>query len=251
MGETSTTLDYAAEPRSRWRHYRWRMALAMLLIIVIGSGWWFRKPIALRATQLYWSRQCARFTAPADTLRVATKSQDIARFQHDLNYASAVTPGSVSSNPRALGFQPRCWREFAPSVGVLPYAPFTASTTFLHELRTPSGKRRIVHVQCMLDNLLVLPRMMCVIVIEPPTLLSAPRIISRPGAFNFSGRSVPARVYVGQPDPADPTHFTIGFESADRDDNGRPKRAGVIDGYLGDNDVVSFKFRDPASTRGL
>lgn len=43
------------------------------------------------------------------------------------------------------------------------------------------------------------------------------------------------RLFAGQPDPADPSHFTIGYAV-----NGRP---GTIDGWLQDDERVKFRVR--------
>ncbi len=44
------------------------------------------------------------------------------------------------------------------------------------------------------------------------------------------------RVFAGQPDPADPAHFTISYTVV-----GQP---GVIDGRLGDDDTITLKVRE-------
>jgi hypothetical protein len=49
------------------------------------------------------------------------------------------------------------------------------------------------------------------------------------------------RIYAGQSDPADPSHFSIGYEAAD----GRKFR---VDGHLRDDDFISFT-TSPPSTR--
>ena len=50
------------------------------------------------------------------------------------------------------------------------------------------------------------------------------------------------RLFAGQPDPNDPSHFTIGYELNDV--------PGTIDGWLQDDDRLKFEYRDgPATTR--
>jgi hypothetical protein len=57
------------------------------------------------------------------------------------------------------------------------------------------------------------------------------------GSVRDANPHVWARLFFGQVDPADASHFTIDFEFAGH--------TGTIDAYLRDDNRVDFQFRDP------
>jgi hypothetical protein len=78
-------------------------------------------------------------------------------------------------------------------------------------------------------------------VIQQPALaMASPFGTTRPATapavpFNYGNL---VRVYAGQPDPADPAHFTIAYEL--------DGKKGVIDGYVGNDDRVTLRPREGA-----
>lgn len=247
-GETSPVLDYAQDPRrSRWRRrvIRAGIVVSLALLFAVVRHYW--APISLRASQIYWARQCARFTAPADLPLVVSDLRKIAERTSDANY---VSDRGRSRSP--LVFQPYCWGRFRQSAGI-PQSFFGSvdETVFLGELRTPAGKRRIVHVLSWYNNARKLPSGLESTVVEPPTLTSPARMLCKPpGGRAAAGFFTLAVLSFGQIDPADPSHFTIAWRTADEQFGVRirDQRRGVIHGYLLDNDRIRFVCRDDHTT---
>lgn len=110
-----------------------------------------------------------------------------------------------------------------------------AATLFLHGRSSPGGAGRIVAINVALDenssDLLLSVR-----VAEPATrrIGSQPRLLSAQEYHIRHGEIGRLRIFAGQPDPADPARFTIGYEM-----NGH---AGTIIGRLNAGDAVKLDF---------
>jgi hypothetical protein len=77
-------------------------------------------------------------------------------------------------------------------------------------------------------------------VIVPGSLETSPYNIAHGEAGIVLSRGTRSTIYGGQPDPNDPSHFTIRYEV----DEG----SGTIDGWLQADDQVRFKIRDGPAT---
>src|SRR3954468_2149306 len=127
------SLEYDRDAhRRRWQRRVRRWWPAVALPVVIAVGWMYRQPISSRAREMYWARQCAKFTVPADTPRVVSDPKEMARLAADPNYAPHTIYGAKSWTA-ARSLQPRCWRELAPLTGVDTYHFSGENTVFLHE----------------------------------------------------------------------------------------------------------------------
>ena len=252
MTQSPVTLEYSPRPPAIWRR-RWaRRAIVVVLLVVLGViASRHRAAIKSRARQLYWARQCSRFTAAPDTPRVAVDASQLASLPNKQDYFLEIRGSRGASTQPVYRFLPNCWVQFALLARARPYHFFEPQTVFLHELRTPSGKRRIVHVESVGENMYRPAAHLVPTIIEPPTLLSPPRIIwETSGAYAISEAFEPARLRIGQPDPNDQAHFTIEFESVEQwAGQTFPKRSGIIDARLGEDDRITFRVRDPASTQ--
>jgi hypothetical protein len=202
---------------------------------MVAAGVRYRRPVTLRLEEIYWARQCAKFTAPATTPLFVRDPDEIKRLKDHPDFVP-----TLSGKTRV--FLPYCWQRFAP----LSRAPYfrtpRVKTLFLHELRTPSGKRRIVFVESWYQNANILPPGLVATVIAPPTLISASRIVASPSSnpWQMPASFDPDSLTFGQPDANDATHFTIEWGSAEE------RR--VIDGYLGENDQIRFVARATPTT---
>jgi hypothetical protein len=128
---------------------------------------------------------------------------------------------------------PSVWTRFY-SAGGGGFQSF--GTAFLHERTAPNGTRRLVAVDLPPMHAMRAPltiRLFTVgSLLRPPTEL---RTSSR-GSLPTYRAAVLGRVYAGQPDPNDPSHFTIEYEV---DDHPR-----ILDGWLRDDDTVVIESRD-------
>jgi hypothetical protein len=186
--------------------------VAVLLgIILMKIG-----PVGWRRVQLaYWQNRCMSYSAPADEV--------------------VLTIGKPSATPAV----PKEWTNLYAMLS--PPGMRSGGTLFLHERTSPSGNRRLVAVDAV-DAMGVAP-------MDPSTthvIISAPRVV-RPGsllrdpiesvALRINATLVrPAdAVHAGQPDPNDPSHFTIRIASGSEEQ--------ILDGWLRDDDQVVIERR--------
>ena len=182
-------------------------------------------PIFEHAKVLYWQRACSTYT-----------------FAPDAIVASSKGPGGMTAAP-----VPACWTSYEASAGnvaALGTPPtargFTEALVFLHRRRSPGGTERVVAVRGLplyLTSASVLQALQPVTVEQAELwpLTSRPTLHEAefPGGFPVEAD---VQIFGGQPDPADPSRFTIRYTV-----NGSP---GMIDGRLADDGTVSLVIRD-------
>jgi hypothetical protein len=253
MSDPSPQLDYAPAPPKR-RKWIWR-SIALILGLSVGlvSVKW--GPQFVRTAKiLYWQNKCLSYSAPADRV-VYEEDPDAA--------AKLLATGSGEYVPTALNREtgkapttaashvPASWSALRPRVTTFPlmmYArnssPATAGVVFLHELTSPGGSRRLVCVRYLPQSPTFSPAFVAGYdydsdVLIPATWTRPAARVARGSAFsvlsNIPRHPPRVRMYAGQPDPADPTHFTIRYEMWGQSD--------VLDGYLDNNDGVTLKPR--------
>jgi hypothetical protein len=272
-------LHYEPKPPKLRRVLRRRNLLRILLVACLaaatwvgvrrGPEWWYE------ASHHYWESRCLAFQLPPETVVFETEPTAAARLLKSSDYFAYPTtmPGSP---PIAARNVPSCalealYRGSSEEVTAPPPDAFL----FVHKLTSPKGVSRVVFVCLTLKDFPVPDR-----VSNPPILIGAvsyrmelsdyvdARDI-RTRSFEWDGthRNVMTdscfglwtglnrrslRVYAGQADPADPSHFTIRYEV-----DGRP---GTIDGHLTDHEgpfnsgrdwVVKFDVRDGPAKGGF
>jgi hypothetical protein len=221
VDEDQVTLEYAATPRRRWR---WRRCLTIALVAgVTFTALHYREPIGRRARLLYWQHKCLTYTRPAGT---------------------------------PVGASPACWQQFELERRPVAMPVLTKSragsglgTLFLRERISKAGHPRLVRVeQWQAANALAIDGGYDVTVIQPGTLWNEPTDVGPRRGYAYSGRAVDAQIFFAQVDPNESDHFWFYFTATDRTG---AKRSGTVDAWLNDDDTVTFKLSDPASTRGL
>jgi len=242
----SPQLEYSpGAPIRRRRRVRRVMGL-LLLAIFAGAAWWFHAPLWQHAQLLYYQRQCLNYTAPPEQVVYDENNGTVSPLIGTAGYWAEQ--GAPGYGRMARGAPP-------PGVAVRPAAElesytwamnwpmnFPHAAVFLHELRTKSGLVRLVAI-------IRWPVATCDIVYEfgfTPLVTTPAGLISQPvvhpqlmGGWSMVPVSNPAdtqnlRFYAGQPDPADPAHFTIKYDLR----NG----TGIIDGRLNeDGATVTLK----------
>jgi hypothetical protein len=227
---TSSMAQLAYAPARPWRRPLRMIRRTLLLVIILAGGsfvWWQHKPLAAHAQLLYCQYRCETHADSATAVVASVgplgkiTSSPIPAFWTFCESASAIAPrGNAGGRFR-------------------PLPVFTPTLAFLHRRRSRGGHDRIVAVQCIpvyLSSFSVLQAFQPA-VIEPAgwwPLTSRPIIHESKinGGFPID---VPVKAFAGQPDPADPTHFTIAYTVR--------KQAGIVDGWLGDDDTVKLKVR--------
>lgn len=230
-------LDYGEQPRRHW----WRVVRRPARIILLAGlgalvGWW----VLTQGVYLYWQSRCLHYVAPAD---LVVYDDDPTEAQRTVGAALAThthgllvnTGGAASPGHRPVG---RIIPEFKRTL--LSYE----GTMFLGWRTTPSGERkfaavwpftfegqpggyelRLVHGSLKLAS--AIPGSQMVMADADVSLLFVP-----------AGKRL--RVFAGQADPADPTHFTIQYELG-----GEP---GVLDGFLRNDGLVDLRVRSGPAT---
>lgn len=212
-------LSYAPPPTWHRRRLVRRVVLCLVLVAMAGAGTRWGPRYYRRAQLLYWQRKCMEYRAPADQVVYELGPGAQALFAKSREYISL----GISYNQLApagckpVGREPACFASYRQ--GVLTMRP-SRSVLFMHTMRLPSGGDRLVIVQ---DNFMVdwEPRFiegfdLRVSVTEPATWKSPPKDVTAALPFGYQDSTLKAlpnvRVFAGQPDPADPAHFTIRYE---------------------------------------
>ena len=230
----SASLEYSPPPP---RHRRWmrRAPLPVLAILVLGSAVWWGPAAWYRVRLRHYERQCARYVAPPDAVAYSEHPGDADRLLA-AKQGYQTLPGGLPDT----FLVPDAWSKF---YGLLSPPGFRShGTAFLGERRTSGGKRLLVAVD-FLDQPThetgrsgVQSVRFQVRAFQPGGLFTLPvEIQSEPQTlvlYTWDVGPAPLRLRAGQPDPADPTHFTIPWELA-----GDAKLTGVIDGWLRDTGV--------------
>ena len=227
------------------------LALIFVAAVLIPIVWKAGPPAWQHTELLYWQRQAMRYSPPASRVIYYGVNPEI---------QSDVPP----MDPRQNGeYQPRWMGEMDYDYYQMaePWHRFyclfsppgrrSAGTAFLHERRTSFGARRLVAVEVVPDpSTLGAPWAwheflgVSASVIRAGTLTSRPTELSNSrstvdlGGFSFSDPSKSGtylRIYAGQIDPEDASHFTIAYWLQGN--------TGTIDGWLLDDDTVKLERR--------
>jgi hypothetical protein len=218
-GPPKPDLAYApAEPGRRRRRTARRVVLAVLVLAIAGCLWWWHEPLIAHGRLLYWQHKCQTHT-----------------FAPDAVVASSSGPAEMTSAP-----VPAYWTAYESAAGGSSRkSTLTQTVVFLHRRRSPSGRERVVAVRCLPGYLTSASVVQAFhpAVVEPaaPWPLTS-RPVLREGRFP-GGYPVDAavRVFGGQSDAADPSHFTIPYTVNDL--------PGTLDGWLRDDDTVDLRVR--------
>ena len=225
MTDDFRQLDYAPKPAAL-RSARMRRAalVAGVLVLLVGIAW--LTPRAFRRLQIaHWQRQCLAYVAPPDQVIHETDPAEIPRLlAPPLNYSGSLATGQAFLIPPA-------YRNL--------YVSQSVGTAFLHERATPQGQRRLVAVDLFgggmqPNNAMTLNAN----VIDPATTSSRSMLtITRGDGTTITlQRGETLRVFAGQPDPVDPSHFTIDYVL-----NGTRN---TLDGWLVDDGIVRIETRN-------
>jgi hypothetical protein len=236
-------IDYA--PRPKWHRRWWR---ATVLAVVVSCIIAARRPMIEawnRVTLLYWQRQCMNFSLPPDqvvydegpnAMALAAKGGEYLRCQFPpvRNNSPIVAPAAI--------FVPGCWEHFGAH---LPFYSGGGAVLFLHEMISKSGVHRLVsiehspndHAQVFVPGYDVNEQ-----IFEPGTVAVAPKPVPMLFPYDvieaFGNPPQALKIYAGQIDPADPSHFTIRYEMWGQTD--------VVDGRLDPTgNWIELKTRNP------
>jgi hypothetical protein len=239
-------LDYAPRSRTRLRRRAWRVGAVLMLAGFLGALAWHRTILLFEARRAYYQHRCLRYTAPPDQI---VYDEDENRPSPLLNAPGYIGVAPVIrlkvNGPLARTIAMRPAPPLADFTSLYPKYSFPGATLFLHELRSKSGLRRLVVVtrvpQIQVPFLYALG--LTADVFEPSGWRTPPVPIPElPIAYSWLSdmKDPPTkglRFYAGQPDPADPAHFTIRYDLLGG--------SGTIDGRLTDDGKrIALQIRD-------
>lgn len=223
----SRQLDYAPKPHALRGARARRIALvagALLLLLVIA---WIT-PRAFRRLQLaHWQRQCLTYVAPPDRVIHETDPAEVPKLLAlPLPYQGSLAAGHAFLIPPP-------YRNLVVSQSV--------GTAFLHERVPPRGDRRLVAVDLFTTTIMPNKVMsFSATAIDPSSAVHGPSaLITLTRGDGVTVTLQPGdtfRVFAGQPDPDDVSHFTIDYLVNDT--------RHTVDGWLVDDGMVRIEARD-------
>jgi hypothetical protein len=245
---TQPELDYGSQPRRHGLRRRVRRsALALLVLFGAYAGWRWGLPLgaALWEQGRYLSMQHGWLdhADPPNRVVFETDPGEVARLiaSGDFDEASIPSVSGYAPPIRSAGLRRGVYdeldRSFRPRGGA---GGWYGAGVLLRRLRSPGGTERMVLAAAVLRQ-------------TPPDGVNAevwwfasPLATMRPGSRvgpGPHGKIQPylkpgerVRIYAGQPDARDPSHFTAAYSVDDK--------GGTIDGWLRDDGTLDVRVRD-------
>lgn len=221
MTDTLPQLQYGRPTGTRRRVIR----IVTWVTIAVAVGYCARRwgPEAWTRTRyLYSQRQCQIYSPPADQVVFDSDPGRVAGLTARIDY-TAASGGAVRVPPTE-------WINYAGT----RFAPVHRPVLFLHERQTPSGQRLIVMLSLTDPTSLtmVYNSGFTYAITTSGTWSTAHQLTHHRGQTGLGDRAGPLRIYAGQPDPNDPTHFTVRYEEAGE--------TTILHGYINDHARIEF-----------
>jgi len=248
-------LNYAPKNWRRGRTWARRSLIGIALLAIVALCWHFAPHTWRFARIWYWERQCMNFATPPGTVAYQRLALGSAKTPVDISYMSGDDPQVMALrghhgcllpqyHPVTITSQdPICWVRFLQSSGNPRWFREFSTLIFCHERISPSGNSRLVTVEFpRSEDGADMPTPITsdgALAYRSPTWAgSAPIIAATAAGGHMPGPmlGVIVRIFAGQPDPQDASHFTIEYQRADGG-------SGIIDGYLRDDDTVDVGVR--------
>jgi hypothetical protein len=219
MSDPSPQLDYAPPPPAHQRRSFRRWIIYAVLALVVFSGWFWVPRIVWRVEMRYYYGHSLGHTAPQSLVAVEPDPAKAAALIAQGTHLPDISGNAVYVADSLAGMH---W-----GVG---------HCVFLHGRRTPAGEQRLILVELMKVNSVpqLYARAIHLDLFSNPITTSANFHTLPPGP-SHPLPDVP-RLYAGQPDPTDDSHFTIKYEYSDR--------SGILDGWLKDDDSIVIEPRN-------
>lgn len=243
-------LDYAPRPSRRKRWFVCILGLLLLGTAALGA-WKWGLPYWRQWQYLRIQRRCLAHTLPPNTVVYEDESTRaatlIAQGGDYLAMPARPADSLIPTVQHVAGYHPRFLRQLSDASGS---PPNRTVVLFLHERRSASGNRRLVRVTMAAgwefsDRLWRLGRSLdtgqCYSLASwaPGSTMVA---MCRYGYFEGEYTAATSlRFFAGQPDPNDPSHFTIAYEL--RWPYEEQWHKGTLDGWLRDDDTIDLRVR--------
>lgn len=275
-------LTYERGRRRPWRRIALRV-FVLLLIGAVGVAAWKIGPAALEHEKyLSLQRQCMEWSVPPGTVAIELESTRVSQLLADPEYLPLPATLTKSLSDRKFPAATFAMRRM-PAVGqILPFpvdgpSPY-AGIVFMHRLHSPGGHERLVVVASRVGPAIndgfwwdfSEPIVMIPAPVWPPEKLKLTGEAARPpsgrgplfttyGAWDRKNdqevRHISnLRIYAGQADPDDTSHFSIRYEylrpifASNGKQTGEEWVPNGLQGWLQDDDTVLLK-KDHAGGR--
>jgi hypothetical protein len=252
VNEDQPTLDYS---RSR-RRWPWRRIIVIGLLVIAAL---VLSPMVMKFSER-WKRRSPFLSVQRQCMNLSFPPTQVA-YEEDHQQAQILSGGKTSgadwetlsdgSTGKALAFylKPALVNQYHDWDASGPVMDLFTNFIFLHSRQAKGGQERLVHVG--VNKIFALravgegdlspgkaqeQQVLDWQVIRPGTLF---RPAAQVASGSFGNKTLwinmpkPLRLYAGQADPADASHFTINMVTA----NGGTL---IIDGYLQTNDQITF-----------
>jgi hypothetical protein len=211
----------------------------MALIAFGGIAWRWGPEKWERAKLLYWQWRCMNYSPPPDEIVYdQVPNGRSALLNGSSKYVAVTEHDFVQGSTTAAAMVPDCEDHFAknPLVGGSGFQP---PIVFMHDRAAPSGRHYLVILRGDSIPFLQIGRLpLDFEAFKTGDWREGPEDAS--GVRPWSGPvSVPVRerirIYAGQADPADPTHFTVRYT----EDGNDAVADGYVDDYIVHGDFVA------------
>jgi len=185
----------------------------LAIALALAVGWRWGRGWRDKAVLLYHQRACMMYTAPPQQVVFDSDPSRVAILAHDPNYA--IVRGCAFRNP------PGHWDSYTAAIGnSMALRGSQRALLFLHECRSPDGSRFLVEIErtAAADESAYFIQSY-----DVESNVYRPATASRPAVYVMNAYPIDVmdstlphtdiRIYAGQPDPADPSHFTIRYET--------------------------------------
>jgi len=205
------TLEYAK--RTPFRRRTWlRRGIIFAIVLASAAAWHWGHDLRDRIVLLYRQHACLAYAAPPEQVVFDSNPARVAILARDRNYA--IVKGCAFRMP------PAQWDRYFAAVGnSATSVNAQRAILFLHECRSPNGIRFMVELErtgganasaYFLQGYDVESN-----VVRPAGATHS--AVYCPENFDVDVSDIISatdiRIYAGQPDPSDPSHFTIRYES--------------------------------------
>jgi hypothetical protein len=235
----SLTYARARPPWYRRASPRRVMFGCLVASTIAGLVWAWKSTPGEWARFIYWQHRCATYSALPDTVVYAANDT-----------AAAATIVNVGGHPSS-DFGDEAFASCPERMRMVRYyGPIDpeSAIAFLHDRTTPGGEHRLVEVRIGAGDYsngsfakTVIDWHLRITAYAPSNHLSrAPCTFSdydiAPTSMHDPRRIMAVYFFAGQPDPADSTHFTIGYRAL----RGGVSLQGIIDGRVLNNGSVTL-----------
>lgn len=230
MKDQTLQLSYAPHlpPWYRRKSVRRRL-FASITVLLIFSGFWWKSSIRAYGATWYWDYRCSNYTAPPSLVAYESESARSIALLSSRNYIEIRS----TSDTLSAGHLPEPWQKTQPNSNI-------RAMGFLHSRRSAVGKQAIIFVELGEGIDAEGHRRIFLFGQSVKTMSTAhfggPNDALGSPISGWCSLPYPVRIFNGQPDSTDVSHFTIVYEV-----NGG---TGTIDGWLQDDGTVKMQVRD-------